>query len=285
LLFSGVIVKFDRLHKNNLSSYEYVPIIGEMMAARWSFEALAVEQFKNNRYERNFFKFNLEISQNDWYSSFLINALRVDLNECLTIKDSLPYMRTVNEDFGKLNYYIEKLNRLAGFGEIKGNWKSSLNPENFNRESAKEAGKYLDSLSGHFRQVRNTYMAQKDLETKSIQTKLGGVDNLVILKKDHYNKNLEDLVLDRFRVDKSLETDNRIIQKIDPGYMKPVSKFGRAHFYAPYKQIGDIKIDTYWFNIMVLWIVTLILYIVLYYNILEKLIRGFSNLKLKESDK
>ena len=285
LLFSGVIVKFDRLHKNNLSSYEYVPIIGEMMAARWSFEALAVEQFKNNRYERNFFKFNLEISQNDWYSSFLINALKVDLNECLKLKDSLPYMRTVKEDFGKLNYYIEKLNRLAGFGEIKGNWKSSLNPENFNRESAKEAGKYLDSLSGHFRQVRNTYMAQKDLETKSIQTILGGVDNLVILKKDHYNKNLEDLVLDRFRVDKSLETDNRIIQKIDPAYMKPVSKFGRAHFYAPYKQIGDIKIDTYWFNIMVLWIVTLILYIVLYYNILEKLIRGFSNLKLKESDK
>ena len=285
LLFSGVIVKFDRLHKNNLSSYEYVPIIGEMMAARWSFEALAVEQFKNNRYERNFFKFNLEISQNDWYSSFLINALKVDLNECLTLKDSLPYMRTVKEDFGKLNYYIEKLNRLAGFGEIKRNWKSSLNPKNFDRESAKEAGKYLDSLSGHFRQVRNTYMAQKDLETKSIQTILGGVDNLVILKKDHYNKNLEDLVLDRFRVDKSLETDNRIIQKIDPGYMKPVSKFGRAHFYAPYKQIGDIKIDTYWFNIMALWIVTLILYIVLYYNILEKLIRGFSNLKLKESDK
>jgi hypothetical protein len=93
LLFSGVIVKFDRLHKNNLSSYEYVPIIGEMMAARWSFEALAVEQFKNNKYERNFLNYNLEISQNDWYSSFLINALKVDLNECLTLKDSLPYMR------------------------------------------------------------------------------------------------------------------------------------------------------------------------------------------------
>ena len=76
LLFSGVIVKFDRLHKNSLSSYEYVPIIGEMMAARWSFEALAVEQFKNNKYERNFFKSNLEISQNDWYSAFLINAFK-----------------------------------------------------------------------------------------------------------------------------------------------------------------------------------------------------------------
>ena len=70
LLFSGVLVKFDRLHKSNLSSEEYVPIIGDMMAARWSFEALAVEQFKNNKYERNFFKFDLEKSQNDWYASF-----------------------------------------------------------------------------------------------------------------------------------------------------------------------------------------------------------------------
>ena len=50
------------------------------MAARWSFEALAVEQFKNNKYERNFFRYNLEISQNDWYSAFLINdALKIDL--------------------------------------------------------------------------------------------------------------------------------------------------------------------------------------------------------------
>ena len=105
------------------------------------------------------------------------------------------------------------------------------------------------------------------------------------LKNDYYNKNLEDLVLDRFRVDKYVETGNRIIQKMDPGYMKPVSKLGRAHFYAPYKQIGDIKIDTYWFNIMVLWIVTLVLYIALYYNLLEKLITLFSNLGLKETEK
>jgi hypothetical protein len=26
------------------------------MAARWAFEALAVEQFKNNKFEKNFFK-------------------------------------------------------------------------------------------------------------------------------------------------------------------------------------------------------------------------------------
>ena len=50
LLFSGVLVKYDKLHINSRASNEYVPFIGEMMPARWSFEALAVEQFKNNRY-------------------------------------------------------------------------------------------------------------------------------------------------------------------------------------------------------------------------------------------
>jgi ABC-type multidrug transport system ATPase subunit len=284
LLFSGVIVKFDRLHMSSSSSNGYVPAIGEMMTARWSFEALAVEQYKNNKYERNFFRYNLEISQNDWYSAFLIIALKGDLKECLMRKDSMPYRQIVNHDFNKLNYYIERLNKLAGFGPINENWKSSLNVENFNSQIAQEAGKYLDKLAGQFRQVRKTYWDQRELVTKSIQTSLG-VNGLMMLKSEYYNKNLDNLVMDRLRVDRYTETDNRIIQKMEPGYMKPVSKYGRAHFYAPYKQIGDIKIDTFWFNLMVLWIVILMLYIALYYNLLEKLITGLTNLRIKDADK
>jgi hypothetical protein len=64
--------------------------------------------------------------------------------------------------------------------------------------------------------------------------------------------------------------------------MKPTSKYGRAQFYAPYKQIGNAKIDTYWFDLMVLWIVTLVLYVCLYYNVLEKLIVSLTNLRIKE---
>ena len=60
LLFSGVIVPFDKLHKNSMSSHEFVPLIGDLMATRWSYEALATEQFKNNRYEKNFFRYDME---------------------------------------------------------------------------------------------------------------------------------------------------------------------------------------------------------------------------------
>ena len=105
------------------------------------------------------------------------------------------------------------------------------------------------------------------------------------LQNDYSNTNLEDVVLNRLRVDKSIETAKRIIQKYEPGYMKPTSKYGRSHFYAPYKQIGNIKIDTFWFNLLVLWIGSLLLYLALYYNLLQKLVTRLENLKLKKSGK
>ena len=105
------------------------------------------------------------------------------------------------------------------------------------------------------------------------------------LKNNYNNKQLAIVMLDRFRVEQSIETDKSIIQKYESGYMKPVSKYGMAQFYAPYKQLGNIKIDTYWFNLILLWVVIIVLYVALYYNLLQKLITGLENLKLKESDK
>jgi hypothetical protein len=105
----------------------------------------------------------------------------------------------------------------------------------------------------------------------------------VKLENNYSNNQLEMYVLDRLRVDKSIETPKKIIQKYEPVYMKPTSKYGRAQFYAPYKQVGDIKIDTFWFNLFVIWTVTLILYIVLYYKLLQKLTEGLGRIKLKEA--
>jgi ABC-type multidrug transport system ATPase subunit len=285
LLFSGVLVKFDRLHQGRFTSSEFVPVIGEMMPARWSFEALAVEQFKNNKYERNFFNYNLEISQNDWYSTLLYNALKVNLKKCQMYKDSLSYRQMVKDDFYKLNYYIEKLTELAGFSPIRGNWKASLNIENFNSEVFKDAGNYLDSLSGQFRKVRKKYFDRKDSVNISIEKKIGKKE-FMKLQNDYSNTNLEDVVLNGLRSEQSIETDRRIIQKYLPGYMKPTSKYGRAHFYAPYKQLGDIRIDTFWFNLLVLWIGgSLFLYLALYCNLLQKLVSRLENLRLKKSGK
>jgi ABC transport system ATP-binding/permease protein len=79
LLFSGVIVNYDKLH-TSISSKEFVPRIGDMMITRWSYEALAVTQFKNNRYQRHFFEEEKAMSQSSYYGSTLIPEL-IKLND------------------------------------------------------------------------------------------------------------------------------------------------------------------------------------------------------------
>ncbi len=115
LLFSGVLVKFDDLHRNSDSVSEFVPVLGDLMPARWSFEALAVEQFKSNRYERNFFRYDMEISQNNWYASFLTEALKKDLWLCRQYNDSPEHSEIINQKLLRLSDYTDMLSGLAGF--------------------------------------------------------------------------------------------------------------------------------------------------------------------------
>jgi ABC-type multidrug transport system ATPase subunit len=278
LLFSGVLVNFDKLHRSNFSSYEFVPVIGDLMPARWSFEALVTEQFKSNKYEEKFFRFNMEESQNNWYASFLTDALKKDLWECRYYKDSIKHKGTVANNFAKLNYYFDYLSKLADFGTVPNDLKASLTEEHFNSSVEAAAVMYLDSLSRAFRRLSNNARALKD----SI-VKITDKEELIYLRNNYYNRSLADLVLDRTTVKKTLETDTRIIQKYEPVYMRPVSKYGRAHFYAPYKQIGNFKADTFWFNTAVLWMISLFLYIALYFKLLQKLIAYFENPGIKKT--
>ncbi len=284
LLFSGVIVKFDQLHKNRFSSVENVPIIGDLMTTRWAFEALAVEQFKKNKYERNFFNYDKGKSNSDWYSLTLIKTLQNELQISLKQKDDPGYKEMLNNNLRKVDYYIDELNELAGSGKVPGNWKTSLNVTGFNDEIEKNAFHYLDSLFHKFRQIGTRFRDQKDSVSNVLESRIGK-NELVDLENNYSNKQLEDIVLDRSNTIQFIETDSRIIQKADPAYMNPTSKAGRAHFYAPYKQIGNIKIDTFWFNLLVLWVVTLGLYVALYYNLLQKLIGVFENMKIKNTEK
>jgi len=54
LMFGGALIKFDRLN-SLFQSRSYVPVIGEMMTSRWAYEAMAVHQFKGNKFTREFF--------------------------------------------------------------------------------------------------------------------------------------------------------------------------------------------------------------------------------------
>ncbi|MCK5067036.1 MAG: hypothetical protein KAR16_06350 [Bacteroidales bacterium] len=55
---------------------------------------------------------------------------------------------------------------------------------------------------------------------------------------------------------------------------------GRAQLYAPVKRIGNLEIDTVWYNVVILWIYCLLFYLALYYDLLRKLINYLETLRL-----
>ncbi|MEI6047510.1 MAG: ATP-binding cassette domain-containing protein [Bacteroidota bacterium] len=280
LLFSGFSVKFDRLHQGSFTSSEFVPVIGDMMPLRWSFEALAVEQFTKNKFERNFFNYKMTASQNIWYADYLMYEMKKDIKRCQNAEIGSSEL---SNSFNRLKYY---LNYLSGIAEIKipDNLKPALNVESLDSAALHVSLNYLDLLTKKFRGISKNSSDLQDSVYKSIVKKIGEKE-FMGLKDNYYNKSLEDLVLNRLNINKSVIIQNKIVQKYEPAYMKPLSKYGRAQFYAPYKQVGNLKIDTFWFNEIVLWVVTLFLYTALYFNVLQKIVTYSENLRFAKSDR
>jgi hypothetical protein len=276
LLLGGAMIKFDDLHKS-ISKKIYVPFVGDLMVTRWAYESLCVEQFKSNRFEKPFFKYDMEISQNDWYASFLVPALKTKVDNCLKSAKSPEFKENSVSDFKKLNFHIKYLSSISGI--VPGSWFSQLNYQMFNENVAAETKTLLDSMKTAFRMRSRTLTYEHDALIKEISTRMGE-DKFIKLRADNYNENLANFVLNRLAVNKIYDADDKLIEKADPIFMAPGSRLGRAHFLAPYKQIGNLKIETMIFDMLVVWLMIFCLFVTLYYNILKRFIRFLESLNL-----
>ena len=276
LLLGGAMIKFDDLHKS-ISKKIYVPLAGDIMVTRWAYEALCVEQFKGNRFEKPFFEYDMEISQNDWYASFLVPDLKVKVDYCLSEGKNPDYKVETETNFKKLNYHINNLSSISGI--IPGNWIRNLNYQSFNESVAIDAKEFLDSVKTSFRMKSRLITYKHDTLYKQIANRMGE-DEFMILRDKNYNENLANVVLNRLSTDKIYDADDKLIQKADPIYMAPGSKLGRAHFFAPYKQVGNLKIETMIFNMIAIWFMIFCLFITLYFNVLKRFIAFLESLKL-----
>ncbi len=54
IILSGIIVKYENLNPQ-VSSPKRIPFYGEIITAKWAYEALATYQFMHNDYQKNFY--------------------------------------------------------------------------------------------------------------------------------------------------------------------------------------------------------------------------------------
>jgi hypothetical protein len=90
---------------------------------------------------------------------------------------------------------------------------------------------------------------------------------------------LADLVLNSNDFYRIIERDGKLVQRIHPIYQDPVgSNILRSHFFAPRKQFFGLYIDTYWANVMVIWLMTAFLAITLRFDVLSRILGFFAEL-------
>jgi len=272
LLFSGTMVKFEKLNRS-ISSYEHVPILGDLMISRWAYEAMAVKQFRDNKYQKNFYYLEKKKSEASYIASYLIPALNNKISK-IQYGDS-PEHKAKN--IGILKTEILKLNEKTPnypFEKV-----DLISNEKLDEKTIKELQDHLQLVTRYYQKKQNKAISLLDETVAKLSQEMGGKAGLVNLKKDYYNDFLGDLVMNRTEINKIHDTGEGLVQLSDPIYKDPATNDGRAHFYAPVKKLGNLVIDTYWFNFIVIWIFCFVLYILLLFDGLRKLIDLFSRLK------
>ncbi len=272
LLLGGAMIKFDELH-SGLAKQTHVPLAGDVMASRWAYEALAVTQFKHNDYDKHFFNAKMEMSRNSFQRSFRIPEMENVMKSILS--DSLNYDQHTN-DFELLvnehNYLVDR------FGVRPYSLIRSMSPNIFNQSTGFRFLNYLDNLQDHFQKNYKSAVHAHDSIYHEITEEIGK-DSFIQLKRDYHNESISDLVTNRNDFQKIVRADNHLIQRKDPIFKEPYSLFGRAHFYAPYKNIGPLKIGTVTYNVLMLWLMSAGLYFLLLKDVLRKIILFFEKRK------
>ena len=131
--------------------------------------------------------------------------------------------------------------------------------------------KYLERTKAYYIKVYNSEDSKRDKLIRELEKE----DKKAYQNsyRTYQNEQLTKFVRNDSEKGKAIiEYEGRLIQKIDPIFLDPEFRFVKAHFYAPRKMIfGKFK-STFWVNIVVLWIMTILLYFALSFRLLKRLL-------------
>lgn len=300
LLFSGVIVKFDKLNPI-FGDESAVPWIGNVMASRWAYEALAVTQFKDNEYNEIYFVYEKKKSFATWKKDYWLQELNANLDYVKThVDDVREYTSTdgLNSEDSLVLVNVEsamtvlrnEIEREHGYisnvrceGCIEGLTKETYTPEVYDNAKA-----YFGILKGYYKSEADSNRYYIDSINRQIIDE-HGMEAYQEMVDNYTNEALEQFATNKTDLTKLIESDGYLIQKADPIYLDPYDKsFFKSHFYAPRKKLFGSYVDTFNANIMVIWLMSIFLIVTLYFDALKRFLDGmgklFAKIRFKKRD-
>jgi len=286
MILSGIIFNFNSLN-SVISDKGKVPIVADLMVSRWGFEAIAVDQFKNNKYQKPYYNFDKERSIADYRRSFWLdemkNILVRALNRRKSINDNDSIRNLYIQDLTLLQIEIIRERQIEASRVRKGlrpalerfeGLQQKITLQNFNEKVAQELEEYYDSLNVYYRERFNKASKEKEYLMDELSSR-----QLDEYRQRYHNKGLKELMEASNMSKKVIEYKGRLLQQVDPVFHDPLEYSHafdyRTHFLAPRKYLFGKYYDTYYFNILVIWLMSFVLYIALYFNLIRK---GFASL-------
>lgn len=227
ILLCGLVIKFDDLN-TKASNQNIVPLIGEVIPSRWGFEALVVEQFRDNTYNQPFFDAEKEKFLAQYYGNIHLEEVKNLVEQLKKDPDSAVKQTIENE--------LPILSRAAKVPPITSN---------------EDYDSYLEKIKDALSQRAHNYTAYlNQLQQEKIDRI--GEDKFNTIKMQNHNAAIEELVTNASSARLFKESHNRIYPKIGQIYIEPDNHWGRAQFYAHEKNIAGYYFSTYTFNLLVL---------------------------------
>lgn len=272
MVLSGAMFSFDKLNRN-VSSIDKVPLIADIMPTKWSYEALMVHQYKDNNYEKYFFDLEKEISNSNFKIVYYIPELTKRLDGLMDELNHNPKISKKINDLLLLRNEIALQKDLVPVVECT--VLESLVPSKFDMQASINTMDYLTALNDYYQKVYDNSDKRKNNMLNYLNEHKPAVYKRFY--DNYYNEHLADMVKKSFEKEKNklLEFNHHLVQQTDPIYLDPRvnSKYDfRSHLYAPRKHFMGKFYDTFWFNMIIIWCYTIILYITLYFELFKRIL-------------
>ena len=263
ILLCGLVVSFSDLTPKSTTGN--VPLIGDLIPSRWSYEALAVTSFTDNEYERQFFDVHKDKYETQYYNIGLLYELQSQLE---TMKDEQERKKESKVDHLQvIRTNLPQLTAFCGMKPYQGD------------ESYQSLNDYMKEAEAILSKRSNQLTLKADALVSDYIRK-NGKEAFLQLKRDNYNIKLEDCVIGADQRSMLDIIDNHAVPRTGLIYLTPQSKIGRAPFYSSEKVLGSWHIKTLWFNMGVLLLMCVVMVILLTKNIIINIINN-SNFKTK----
>ena len=266
MVLGGAMFTFDKLNKT-IASVDKVPFVAEFIPARYAYAGLIVYQYEHNPFKEQLFETEMRESMADFKQVYYLPELT---NAIERVKNYYEKGKTDDENYiNDLALLHNELGKesLKRQPQIEFEALDKLNKDDFNMSVYNQTKEYIDQLLQVYSEI---FLQANTKREKTTQYLLENqYDKYVQLKDAYYNETVSEVVRKTFDKNKILRDGDKLIQIVDPIYQLPepegILSF-RSHFFAPKKYFCGRYWDTLWFNMASIWVLTIFLYIVLYYD-------------------